>query len=406
MGGLMFGSGLEAPGALLDQMVGSGGRISRGEALKASAVIRARNLIAGISSTLPLELRVVETREIDDRNWVGVQPNDMIEDTVHYSATFEDLFFEGRSYWRVTGRGADGLPISAEHLAFSSVSEDATLLSPSKAISPDHPFSGNGMVYVDGQWVPSRDIIRFISPQPPLLTYAANAIRSVLLLDRIASEYAANPLPFGYFTDSEDEEPLDDDEIRQKLTAWERARRERMWGYVERGLELNMLEWPSPQQLQLIEARNHAVLEIARFAGLDPEDLATSTEGTSKTYANQEQRRLDLVDFTLMPYLSAVQDRLSMRDVCPPGRVARYRVGAFARADTQGRFESYKLALESKFMTVDEVRRSEGWPDLTDEQREELTPKPVVAPVPEDGEAEMRPPRVPSNGNGATSGAR
>lgn len=367
--GLRFqGTGLQAADSLLEDLAGlSSSRISRADALKATAVLRARNLIAGVSSTLPIELRDAQ-RNIDDREWVGVQPNDAIEDTVTYAMTYEDLLFEGKSYWRVTKTGADGFPIEAEHLNIRAVSEGMNVTEPSRTISEDHQFTPDGAIYVDGLFTRPGEIIRFISPNPPLLVHAARAIRALLVLDRVSSEYAANPLPFGYFKDAEDaEDTLSDDEVLQVLNKWEKARRERMWGYVESGLELNMLQWPTPQQLQLIQARNHAVLEIARATGLQPEDLATVVEGTSRTYQNTEDRRLDLVDFTLMTYLSAVQDRLSMNDVTQRGLRAKYRVGAFARADTKSRIETHKTGIESGVYLRNESREAEGLPDLPEQ---------------------------------------
>lgn len=400
-GGLRFG-GLNAADALLEQIAGfSSERISRRDALKAMAVLRARNLIAGVCATLPIELRNGK-RELDDRNWIGVQPNDKIEDTVTYANTFEDLLFEGKSYWRVTRRGFDGFPLEGEHLNHRAVTEGSTVLEQSRLISEDLQFTPDAPIYVDGVYDPRA--IRFVSPNPPMLVHAARAIRTILLLDRIASTYADNPLPFGYFTDSADEDALEDEEIQAKLNQWERARRDRVWGYVEKGLELNTLDWPTPQQLQLVEARNHAVLDISRAAGLDPEDLSSVVEGTSRTYQNSEQRRLDLIDFTLMPYLSAVQDRLSMNDIVPRGVFAKFRVGAFARADTKSRFEAYKIGLECKFMTIDEVRRMEDWPDLTAAQKRELAEAakaaipPQLRPAAQNGNGDK--PIPPSNGNG------
>jgi hypothetical protein len=386
----LFFGGLQAADALLDQIAGLGAdRVSRRDALKAMAVLRARNLLAGVPATLPIDLRN-RKRELDDRNWLGVQPNDKIEDTVTYASTFEDLFFEGTSYWRITRWGSDRFPLEGEHIDHRAVSQGSTLSMPSRAISEDLQFAPDDPIFVDGVYAP--DAIRFTSPNPPLLAHAGKAIRTILLLDRTAGDYANNPLPFGYFKDSADEEPMEDEEIRAKLNEWERARRERVWGYVESGMELNMLEWPTPQELQLIEARNHAVLEIARAAGLMPEDLATAIEGTSKTYQNAEQKRLDLIDFTLMPYLSSVQDRLSMNDITPQGLFAKFRVSAFARSDTKSRFEAYKIALEAKFMTIDEVRRSEDWPDLTAAQKRELN---------EAAKAKIPPQLQPAqNGNG------
>src|SRR5690606_12746430 len=116
------------------------------------------------------------------------------------------------------------------------------------------------------------------------LVHAARAIKTVLLLDKIANDYATDPLPFGYFRDATDEEPLEDDEINALLDKWERARKQRRWGYIESGLELEKLEWPTPHELQLIQARNHAILDVARAAGLDPEDVGIKIEGTTRTY--------------------------------------------------------------------------------------------------------------------------
>jgi hypothetical protein len=341
-------------------------RVSRRDALKATAVLRARNLIAGVCSTLPIELRDAQ-RNLDEREWLGLQPNDNIEDTVTYASTYEDLLFEATSYWRVTQRGPDGFPVLGEHLDHRSVSTGVNLSMPSRMISEDLQFAPDDPIFVDGLATRPGEIVRFVSPNPPMLVHAGKAIRTLLLLDRIASEYAANPLPFGYFKDAADEPALEDEQVLEVLGKWERARRDRMWGYVESGLELNMLQWPTPQQLQLIESRNHAVLEIARAAGLEPEDLATVVEGTSRTYQNSEQRRLDMIDFTLMPFLSSVQDRLSMNDVTPKGLFARYRIGAFARADTKSRYETYKTGLDGGFIEVNEIRHAERLPDMPEQ---------------------------------------
>ena len=62
--GLSFsGAGLQAADALLEQLAGlTTERISRADALKATAVLRARNLIAGVSATLPIDLRDARRR--------------------------------------------------------------------------------------------------------------------------------------------------------------------------------------------------------------------------------------------------------------------------------------------------------------------------------------------------------
>lgn len=381
--------GLQASDDLLAAITGfSSGRISRRDALRATAILRARNLIAGVPATLPLELRDGD-RNLDHRNWLGTQPHPRLESTVMFSMTFEDLLFEATSYWRITRR-SEGFPVEAEHLDHRSVSQHATFGMPSQVISEDLPFAPGDPVFVDGvPLVDSREVIRFTSPNPPLLVYAAKAIRTVLLLDQIAADYATDPLPFGYFKDATDETPLDDDEINEVLSKWEFARSHRRWGYVASGLELNKLDWPTPQQLQLVEARNHAVLELARATGVDPTDLGINLEGSSRTYANAEQHKLDLVDLVFVPYIKAVEDRLSMGDITPRGLRAQFDVSAFVRADFKARMEGYQLGINAGVLTPNEARHREGWPDL----KQKPSPQPPMLPPSSNGNGQ-------ANGNG------
>lgn len=391
---------LQDGGGFLDAIAGFSHRhVSRRDALKATAILRARNLIAGVPATLPLELRDRRTRELDDRNWLGTQPHPRLESTVMFAFTFEDLLFESTSYWRITRR-SEGFPIEAEHLDHRAVSQHSTFGMPSQVLSEDLPFASGDPIFVDG--IPLADgleVIRFTSPNPPLLTYAAPAIRTVLLLDQIAGDYATDPLPFGYFQDDPDanvEDTLDDDEVNEVIAKWEFARKHHRWGYVETGLKLNPLEWPSPRELQLVEARNHAVLELARATGLDPSDMAVNLEGTSRTYQNSVERRLDLVDFVLMPYIKAVEDRLSMGDVTARGLRAQFDIGAFARADFKTRMEGYELAIaKAGVMEVNEARKREGWPDI------KAKPAPMMPPQLQSGQpTQLAPGQNGQNGNG------
>jgi hypothetical protein len=206
-----------------------------------------------------------------------------------------------------------------------------------------------GKVYVsrtgqaEGQaleWIPDEQLIRIDSPNEPVLVAGAPAIRAALALERAASRYASNPLPLGYFTPEGDVDPGDDDEIEEILDDFEDSMARRTWAYVGAGLAARPLQW-SPEQLQLGAARDTAVLELSRVFGIDPEELGVST--TSRTYANSEMRRLDLIDFTLAAYVVAIEDRLSMADVTQPGRYVRAEYGGFLRSDTASRMATYEV---------------------------------------------------------------
>ena len=299
-------------------------RISRAEALQVPAVLRSRNLIC-TPAALPLHLRnkdreTVTGSEAPTTLFDQIHPD--LPNIVTIAATYEDLLFESESLWVVLDRNFHGWPTYAEHVTAGHW-----------AVHPD------GVLYVNGQPVPDADAIRFYSPNPPLLIHAARAIRTCLTLDTTASRYADEPYPLGYLTPREGTRINEDDAvITGILDKWAESRRRRVFGYLSAALEAKTLQF-NAEQIQLHDQRQHAVLEIARAAGVDPEDLGVST--TSRTYQNAEQRRQDLLDFTLRPYMQAIEERLSMPDVTPRGYYAKTNLDAFLRSDTRTRIDTY-----------------------------------------------------------------
>jgi hypothetical protein len=302
-------------------------RVSRALALQVPAVLRSRNLICGTLATLPVHLRNPQ-REVVERSVAPTtlfdQINPDVPDVVTYAETYEDLLFEGISWWRVLERNFAGWPTFAERIDPRSVH-----------------VSVEGRIYVNGYEVRDADVIRFDSPNPPLLVHGARAIRTCLALDMAANSYANWPVPLGYLTPKADRRVNEDEQaIEDLLDRWEEGARRRVWRYIPSALEAKSLQF-NAEQIQLADQRQHAVLEIARVAGVDPEDLGVST--TSRTYQNSEQRRQDLLDFTMAAYRSAVEQRLSMRDIVPRGYRAKVNLDGFLRGDTKTRMETYAV---------------------------------------------------------------
>ena len=107
---------------------------------------------------------------------------------------------------------------------------------------------------------------------------------------------------------------------------------------------------------------------------------------TSRTYQNSEQRRQDLLDFTLSAYMKAVEQRLSMADVTPRGYRAKFNLDSFLRGDTKGRMEAYAIG-EPLGLYPPAPGRLEDIPSVR-------KPKPQVLP------------NVSSNGDNASDGRR
>lgn len=372
-------------------------RITRTEALQVPAVLRARNLIAGTLSTLPIHVRD-KKNVISSPTTLFDQIDPDVPNVVTYANTYEDLIFEGTSWWRIVAFGWHGFPTSAVHVGNSRVNVSGWA-PPVNGVGP----TATGQVYVDGYPVPDTELIRFDSPNPPLLVHGARAIRTCLALDQAASRYAAEPLPLGYFTPKEGARPNEDDKfVTGLLDKWEAARSRRAWAYIGGAWEAKALQF-NAEQIQLSEQRQHAVLEIARATGCDPEDLGVST--TSRTYQNSEQRRQDMIDFTFAPYRAALEQRLSMGDVIPRGYEAKVNLDGFLRADTLGRMNAYKIGEEVGAYTEDEVRELEDRPALTPAQRAAKTPPVAVAPTPPTmPNGTPMPPNMTPNGKAPANG--
>lgn len=141
----------------------------------------------------------------------------------------------------------------------------------------------------------------------------------------------------------------------------------------------------SPTDAQFIENQKFSVTQIARLFGISARLLLASVEGGSMTYANLESEEIVFMRYTLMNYVTEIEDSLSM---LLPGRTeAKFNVEALLRPDTLTRYQSYEIAVRSKFHTVDEIRAIENLAPLTKEQKEELgvgQPQGPVKEAPQD----------------------
>lgn len=325
-------------------------KVSRSLAMQVPAVKLAHDRIAGVLGGLPIALYGPNNAVIPS-SFLS-QPEANVPRSVTMTRLVADMMFEGTvhggiAWWRIVQRDFTRRPYKVERLA------------------PHRVVVSKGKVWVDGKEADDRDLIRFDSPFPGLLTAGARAIRTALILDAAASRYADGAPPADYFEPAEGVDPFDGDEdkINAMLDGWADKRRQRTTAYVPAALKYNIAGW-TPEKLQLADARNHAVLEVARLTGVDPEELGVGQ--SSRTYYNAFDRRKSFIDFVLGGYRQAIEDRLSMQDITALGSTVRFDLSAFLRSDDQARFDAYGKGLEvGVYADKDEVRAAEGKPPLT-----------------------------------------
>lgn len=342
--------------------------VSRAAALRVPVVLKGRNMITTVA-TLPLEQRGPDRSIVPNPLLQQIDPD--VPNVVTLAQTVEDLLFEAVSWWRVTARLNDGYPSSARRLEPSSVS-----VTPPEGRSPAPLPSGwdprAGVIYVDGEPVSGRDVIRFDSPNPGICVVGGQVIRRAILLDEAARNYAKDPRPLDYFSPADGADPIEDDEAETVVRKWQQARRERATGWVPAAMQYNVVQSPTPADLQLVQLQQQASLELANLIGVDPEDVGVST--TSRTYANNNDRRRDRVNDVLSPYMRAITDRLSMGDVTRRGYVIKFDLDDFLRSNPTERWAMYEKAINLGVVSPEWVAEEEGWPAS-------VVPAPAPAPV-------------------------
>lgn len=347
--------------ALLDGLMAGIGRIDRARALRVPAVLRGRNMMCAIA-TLPLE--AVNADNVVQPHPLLRQIDPNVENVTTLAMTIEDLLFESVAWWRVIGRGGDRYPVSAVRYAPDQVS-----MNPPKDYRhgylpsglPTEPSPGDGVVrgryvWMGGEPVPWRDVIRFSSPNPALLVSGDNAIRRALALEKLADMYTRNPEKRGYFSSRPgDPPPADMDRIVKTIDDFNEGTR--AYGYMD-GLELHPIQVATPAEMLLVPQQGRATLDLANALGLDPEDLGAST--TSRTYQNAVDRRRDRVNDTLAPYMRTITDRLGMPDVTKRNVTVRFVLDDYLKADPKTRAEVQQIYEQMGVTDRVEIRHEEG----------------------------------------------
>lgn len=343
----------------LDDYIYGRATLSRRDALAVPAVKRARDLICGAIGQFPLLLLDPNGKPTD---WSLLrQPEGGVARSVTMTRTVEDMLLSERAWWRVTHVGWHNKPAEVLRLEAETVT-----------VQPKYVSYPEGQALV---WPNVPGLIRIDSPNGGLLT-ASTAIRAYIALSKIAMRAVDGAPPVDWFTPAEDADPVigvpqidpvtglmetqeqaDDREMQGILDRWYAARQQRLTAYVPAALKYNR-DGFNPEQLQMAQAREEAVKEIARLTGIDAEELSVST--TSRTYFNSQDRRRQRIEDVLGPYMTAVEGRLSMEDVTPRGYRVQFDTSSYLRMDDLSAAQSDQILINSHVLEPNEAREKRG----------------------------------------------
>jgi HK97 family phage portal protein len=96
--------------------------------------------------------------------------------------------------------------------------------------------------------------------------------------------------------------------------------------------------------------------------------IGADSKGTM-TYSNSETQALNLLKFCIGPWLARIESAVNFACISSLERRQMYvefLPDALLSVDTSTRYAAYQTALAAGFLTVDEVRRKENLPALTE----------------------------------------
>lgn len=329
---------------------------TREEAMSVPTVARGRNIICSSIASIGLEVIDRSTgMEIEDGTPRVIRtPDPRVPGSATYVWTCEDLLFYGYAYWQITELFSDTYRVRS-----------VQRVSPARVTIQTNALATEIEYYmVDGSPVPNSGIgslVVFNGNDEGLLNRAGKTIRTGAELERAAAMYAREPVPSMVLKSNGTALPAD--RIAKLLDAWGVSRRNRSTAFLNADVSMEAVGF-DPEKLQLNQARSYVSTELARALGI-PAYYVDAETGSSMTYSNASNQRQSLLDFSLLPMMTSISERLSMPDFVPQSQRVEYDLSDYLRGSDLERANIYKTLNSivdqngNPAITVEEIRQAE-----------------------------------------------
>ena len=328
------------------------GAMDRASAMQVPAIARCRNLLTGVIASLDLELYKKSTgKQLQSPVWLE-QPDLRQPRSVTMAWTIDSLIFYGQAFWRITSLYADDLRPSG----FEWIANDRVSVTTNK-------FGDQVEYYtVNGTRVPDSGIgslVTFQGLTNGVLQTGARTIQSALDVEKAAAVAASTPMATTVIKNSGADLP--EAQISGLLASWKASRASRSTAYLTSTLSVENLGF-SPKEMLYTEASQYLATQAARLMNV-PAFMISADMNGSYTYQNILDARKEFVAYSLQPYISAVENRLSMNDITANGNIVKFAVDdTFLRTDPMARLAVTEKLLSLGLIDIDQAKEME---DLT-----------------------------------------
>lgn len=339
--------------------------VTADSAKRQSAVWACIDLIAGLISTLPVdEFRREADRKVElDKPGIFVAPDGMLTLSGWLYQLLESLLTKGNAYGLVLTRDREGWPTKIQLVSndLVQVEQQGVPYGPfrwklnGKPIRRFDPVSGDGDLWHIPAYLVAGSPIG-LSP----VSYAALTIGTGLGAQEFGARwFRDNATPSAVLKNEKDANRTTAQLVKQRWTEALSGNREPVvlaggWEYEAIQVQAN--------ESQFLETIRASVADIARFFRVPPSEIGAAIEGDSDTYANDEQRSIALLKYTINPWLVRLEE--SLTGLRPRGRFVKFNIDALLRTDLMTRYQAHELAIVTGWRNVDETRAIEDMAPL------------------------------------------
>jgi len=341
----------------------SGEDVTFETATSLASVHRAVSLLADFMSTLPVD--VFRTGpdgvpvEVERPSQLVTNPSLVVSPRVWRYQLAVSWLIWGNAYGLVLTRDREGHPTTVEWVDPTSVEVDepSSLRPPSFRLN-GQPVNPNDFLHVPGKYVRPGSAIG-VAP----LDRHKETIGLGLATRRFGADwFDSGAHPSGILKTEQVLSPEQAATIKSRFSRLLGKKREVV--ALGAGVDYSKVQ-TAPDESQFIETASASVADIARAFDLPIETLGGAASGSSVTYANREQRAIDMLTMGVDPWLVVLENDV-YTDNLPPGQYSKVNRGALLRADAPTRWRIHDQAIRAGLASVNERRRLEDLPPIPD----------------------------------------
>lgn len=357
----------------------SGVAVTTNRAMQHGALWSSANLLASIVSGLPVDVfrgTGTSKREVSPLPRFVAQPSLIVDRDDWIYQAMMSMLLRGNAAGYTMERDALQRPLAAEWL-----DPDAVTIKQASALHRPTYWLG-------AKQIPTNDVIHmraFLRPGSAIgmsvVEYHAEKIGIGLAAERFGAEfYGGGGHPTALFQNTKATiDPTKAAAIKERILGVMKGRREPLvlgsdWDY--KPLQV------SPNESSFLQSQGYTDSQIARLFGPGvAEVLGYTQSGSSLTYSNRVDRSLDLLTYTVMPWVRKFENMWTANIAQP--QTARMNVSAMLRADPKTQMEMFRTAREIGLYNIDEERGLLDMPPLPNGEGQDYTPLKLAKPEPE-----------------------